>query len=70
VDLGTRYTGSMLVAANAAFALMWGLGGITGPSGTGAIMNAIGVEGLPVVLGLLCLVLTGAALRGSRCTAR
>jgi MFS family permease len=66
VDLGARYSGSMLVAGNAAFALMWGIGGITGPSATGAIMNVLGVEAMPVVLGLLCLVLAGAALRRYR----
>jgi hypothetical protein len=62
VSLGARFRGSMLVAGNAAYALMWGIGGITGPSATGALMNAIGVEGLPLVLGLLCLTLTAAAL--------
>jgi len=63
VDLGARYTGSMLVAGNAAFALMWGLGGITGPSATGALMNALGVEAMPVALGLLCIALVAASLR-------
>lgn len=62
VSLGTRFTGSMLVAGNAAFAAMWGIGGITGPSTTGAAMDVFGVEGLPVTLGLLCVVLALAAL--------
>jgi hypothetical protein len=66
VDLGVRFTGSMLVAGNAAFALMWGIGGITGPSATGAVMNAIGVEGLPLMLVLPCVALTASALRSRR----
>jgi MFS family permease len=48
--LGSRFSGQMLVAGNAAFALMWGVGGIVGPSGTGAVMDAVGVEGFPTVL--------------------
>jgi MFS family permease len=62
VDLGARYTGSMLVAGNAAFALMWGLGGITGPAVTGAAMNSLGIEAMPVILAVLCLVLASASL--------
>ena len=62
ISLGNRFSGAMLVAGNAAFALMWGIGGIAGPSTTGAIMTAFGAEGLPLVLGLLCLALTAAAL--------
>jgi MFS family permease len=54
VELGERFSGSMLVAGNAAFALTWGVGGIAGPPATGAIMDAIGVQGLPVTFGLLC----------------
>jgi hypothetical protein len=52
----------MLIAGNAAFALMWGAGGMAGPAGTGAIMDAIGVQGLPVTLGLLCALLATLAL--------
>jgi MFS family permease len=62
VSLGARFSGSLLVAGNAAFAIMWGIGGIAGPSTTGAAMDAFGVEGLPVTLGLVCLALALAAL--------
>ena len=62
VSFGQRFSGSMLVAGNAAFALMWGIGGISGPSVTGAIMNAVGVEALPFVLALVCLVLVAVRL--------
>ena len=66
VMLGARFTGQMLVAGNAAFAVMWGIGGIFGPSATGAIMDAVGVEGLPLVLGSLSALLTLASLGGLR----
>jgi MFS family permease len=61
VELGERFSGSMLIAGNAAFALMWGAGGMAGPAGTGAVMGAMGVQGLPVTLGLLCVVLAALA---------
>jgi hypothetical protein len=57
IALGAGFSGAMLVAGNAAFALMWGIGGIAGPSATGGVMNAIGPEGLPLVMGLLCAAL-------------
>jgi MFS family permease len=62
IELGERFSGSMLIAGNAAFALMWGAGGMAGPAGTGAIMDVIGVQGLPVTLGLLCVALAALAL--------
>jgi MFS family permease len=65
VSLGARFSGSMLVAGNAAFALMWGIGGIAGPSTTGAVMDAFGAEGLPVTLGLVCTALAVASLVGA-----
>jgi MFS family permease len=62
VELGERFSGSMLVAGNAAVALMWGVGGTAGPPATGAIMDAIGVQGLPLTFGLLCFGLATVAL--------
>ncbi|TIX29868.1 MAG: MFS transporter, partial [Mesorhizobium sp.] len=50
VELGSRFKGSLLVAGNAAFALMWGAGGIVGPPGAGALMQAVGPLGLPAVI--------------------
>jgi MFS family permease len=61
VDLGARFSGAMLVAGNAAFALMWGIGGIAGPPATGVAMDAVGVQGLPLTLGAMSVLL--AALR-------
>ena len=40
IELGERFSGSMLVAGNAAFSLMWGLGGIAVPPATGAAMES------------------------------
>lgn len=56
IELGDRFTGSMLVTGNAAFALMWGLGGIAGPSGAGAVMELFGSAALPWFL--VCLPVT------------
>lgn len=57
IELGTRFTGPMLVAGNAAFAMVWGVAGMAGPSGTGLAMDLIGVQGFPLVLGAMCLAL-------------
>jgi len=53
IQLGERFTGQSLIAGNAAFALVWGLGGIVGSPATGMAMQMIGPQGLPLSLGLL-----------------
>jgi len=53
VELGNRFKGTTLVAGNAAFALMWGAGGIVGPPSAGALMHGIGPLGLPGVIAVL-----------------
>lgn len=53
IQLGERFTGQSLIAGNAAFALVWGLGGIVGSPATGMAMQMIGHQGLPLSLGLL-----------------
>ena len=63
VELGHRFSGGLLLAANSAFGLMWGIGGILGPSIAGAAMDAIGPQGLPVTLGVLFGTLGLAALK-------
>lgn len=62
VELGDRFNGASLVAGNAAFALMWGVGGIVGPPGAGAAMEVFGPLGLPAVIGALSLGLVTFAL--------
>lgn len=57
IQLGERFTGQSLIAGNAAFALVWGLGGIAGSPATGVAMQLIGHQGLPLSLGLLSGVL-------------
>ena len=47
IELGERFTGSALVAGNAAFSLMWGVGGIAVPPLAGGAMDVIGASGLP-----------------------
>jgi MFS family permease len=68
IELGERFSGSMLVAGNAAFAMMWGVGGIAAPPVAGAAMDVLGANGLPLALGLMCLllaVLSAARWRGA-----
>ena len=57
IQLGERFTGQSLIAGNAAFALVWGLGGIVGSPATGMAMQLAGHQGLPLSLGLLSLAL-------------
>ncbi len=53
VELGNRFRGQALVAGNAAFGLMWGVGGIIGPPGSGFAMQHVGAPGLPAVIATL-----------------
>ncbi len=53
IELGERFTGSLLVAGNAAFAMMWGVGGITIPTATGVAIGIFGPGGLPLTLILI-----------------
>ena len=62
IELGERFTGSTLVAGNAAFSLMWGVGGIAVPPLAGSAMDILGAGGLPITLGLLCLALAVASV--------
>ena len=62
VELGERFSGAMLIAGNSAFAMMYGVGGLAGPPGAGAVMDAIGPNGLPVSLGFIGLALAVFAL--------
>jgi hypothetical protein len=57
IQLGERFTGQALIAGNAAFALVWGIGGLVGSPATGLAMQLIGHQGLPSSLGLLSCVL-------------
>jgi MFS family permease len=61
VDLGDRFSGALLLAGNSAFGVVWGIGGIVGPSIAGIAMDLVGSEGLPLTLGVLFGVLGVAA---------
>ena len=62
VELGDRFSGPALVAGNAAFALLWGVGSLAGPLAIGPIMDIAGPQALPLTFGVLLL---GYALRCS-----
>ena len=53
VELGDRFSGTLLLTGNSAFGIMWGMGGIIGPSIAGTAMDLMGPEGLPVTVGIL-----------------
>ncbi len=61
VLLGERYSGSQLVAANATSAMVWGIGGIIGPTIGGWAMDAFGPQGLPVTLAIGCAIFIAVA---------
>jgi len=57
IQLGERFSGQALIAGNAAFAFVWGTGGIVGSPAAGLAMQLTGHQGLPLSLGLLSCVL-------------
>lgn len=60
-ELGDNFSGAMLVTGNAAFSIMFGLGGIVGPAVAGAAMQRDAVWGLPATLGVAFIGLALAA---------
>lgn len=66
IQLGERFTGHALIAGNAAFSLVWGIGGLVGSPATGLAMQLVGHRGLPLSLGLLCLLLAVFLMVGRR----
>ena len=54
IQLGERFAGQVLIAGNAAFAFVWGIGGIVGAPTTGLAMDLVGHQGMPASLGLVC----------------
>ncbi len=53
VMIGERFTGVELAGANAAIAMMWGLGALMGPSLGGVAMDIWDPHGFPAVLALI-----------------
>lgn len=66
IELGERFSGQALIAGNAAFAFVWGIGGIVGSPATGLAMQLVGHQGLPLSLGLLSFVLAMSLAFGKR----
>lgn len=66
IQLGERFTGQALIGGAAAFAFVWGIGGIVGSPATGLAMQLIGHQGLPLSLGLLCCLLAVFLMVGRR----
>ena len=62
IALGDALTGAELVAANAAFGLLWGLGNFAGALGTGWLMDTVGTIAFPLALACGFLVQCVAAL--------
>ena len=53
VMIGERFAGAELAGANAAIAMMWGLGSLTGPALGGVAMDIQGPHGFPAVLAVI-----------------
>lgn len=66
IQLGERFSGQLLIAGNAAFAMLWGVGGMVGSPATGLVMQLVGHQGLPLSLGLMCGVLAVSLLMARR----
>jgi len=62
VQLSERFRGAALVTGNAAFAAMWGAGGLVGTPTIGAAMQFWGPSGLSIVLASLFVLLAIATL--------
>lgn len=57
--LGAAFGPAELVAANAAFIVLYNVGGVVGPLGTGALMDAWSPEGLPTVVAVAMAIVLG-----------
>lgn len=69
VELGERFTGQSLLAANGVFSLGWGLGGIVLPPVAGAQMELFGSQALIWVMsGIMALMLIVAIFRPTQKT--
>lgn len=55
--LGDRFSGGDLLSGNAAFALMWGIGGLAGPAVSGLLMDRFGADALPLSVAAVFVVL-------------
>ncbi len=56
VLIGRRFKGADLVAINAVFVVFWGLGATTGPAATGGAIELWGLNAMPMVVVVCCLL--------------
>jgi hypothetical protein len=56
--VGEVLRGPQLIAANAGFGIMWGVGAIGGSALSGLLMDAMGSVGLPIALAVMFGALT------------
>jgi MFS family permease len=65
--LGDHFDGPDLIAGSAAFAAMWGIGGLLGPPIAGAATDAFGIDAIPVTISLIYVILLlGLGLSGGK----
>ena len=63
--MGDSFKGPDVIAGSAAFAAMWGMGGLIGPPVAGAAIDAFGINAMPVVLAsFYVILLIGLAFNG------
>ncbi len=65
--MGDSFKGPGVIAGSAAFAAMWGFGGLLGPPIAGVAIDAFGINAMPVTLaGFYVILLAGLALSGGK----
>jgi len=63
-DLGDRFSGEDLITGSAAFAVMWGIGALTGAISGGWAIELFGPYGLPLLIAIAYAILfAGIVLR-------
>ena len=61
--MGRRFRSAQLVGATTSFMFLWAIGSVIGPGVSGAAMNALGPDGMPIVGVVFCIVFLGVLLR-------
>jgi MFS family permease len=65
--MGDTFRGPDVIAGSAAFAAMWGVGGLIGPPVAGAAIDAFGINAMPVTMACFyAVLLVGLAVSGGR----
>jgi fucose permease len=65
--MGDSFKGPDVIAGSAAFAAMWGVGGLIGPPVAGLAIDGFGINAMPVTLAsFYVILLIGLALNGGK----